>query len=90
MVVTIAGTSTGGILAAALGMNGYDGKKCVKLYEDLIPKVFYKSLMQKILSKIPNRAAYKYENLEAQLKDHFPSKEVWTFLSTHHENGQNE
>ncbi len=73
-VILLTGTSTGGILAAALGINGYDGKRCVEVYEELIPIVFKKNKFHTLLTKVKiKRTAYKYENLKQELEKHFPT-----------------
>ncbi len=74
ILVPITGTSTGGILAAALGINGYDGERCVRVYEELIPVIFQQGWIQWILSKI-TRTAYNSKNLKRELKKHFPTPE---------------
>lgn len=62
------GTSTGGILAAAVGIKEMSGEQCRELYEKLIPKIFQK----KILGSSWKKYQYDKSILEEELKEYFP------------------
>ncbi len=66
IILVLTGTSTGGILAAAIGILGKNGRECFKLYEGFIPYVFGES---KLLA--PNK--YDESKLESLVRGHFVS-----------------
>ncbi len=61
------GTSTGALLAAALGINHYTGERCVQLYRDLIREIFKNKRRVK-------KNLYDATKLEENLKEHFQVK----------------
>ncbi len=71
----IIGTSTGGILAAAMGIEGKSGNDCTKLYRDLIPEIF-KPYQPWNLCK---SSKYNAVILEEQIKKHFVSDEEFLY-----------